>query len=43
MGELMDVFTRYVESDTMKDPNPDYAKTSKGKENGDSKGQQQGN
>ena len=34
MGELMDVLTRYVESDTIKDPNQDDDHTNKGKMNG---------
>jgi hypothetical protein len=41
MGKLMDVLTRYGDSDTTKDPSSDDDKTSKGKKNDSGKGQQQ--
>ena len=40
MGELMDVLTRYAESDTTKDPNPDDDQTGKGTKNNGGKGNQ---
>ena len=43
MGELMDVLTRYAESDTTKDPSPDDDQTGKGKKNNGGKGNQQNN
>ena len=41
MGKLMDVLTRYGDSDTTKDPSSDDDKSGKGKKNGSGKGQQQ--
>ena len=41
MGKLMDVLTRYGDSNTTKDPSFDDDKSGKGKKNGGSKGQQQ--
>ncbi|XP_073360084.1 uncharacterized protein [Aegilops tauschii subsp. strangulata] len=41
MGYLMDVLTRYVESDSMKDHSSDDDKSTKGKKNGGGKGHQQ--
>jgi hypothetical protein len=43
MGELMDALTRYAESDSTKDPNPDDDQAGKGKKNGGGKGNQQNN
>ena len=39
MGDLMDVLTRYAESDIMKDPGSDEDKTTKGKKAEGGKGQ----
>jgi hypothetical protein len=41
MGNLMDVLTRYADSDLTKDPSSDDDKSGKGKKNGGGKGQQQ--
>jgi hypothetical protein len=43
MGDLMDVLTRYAESDNMKDPTSDDEKSGKGKKNGGKGHQPNGN
>ena len=40
MGNLMDVLTRYVDSDDTKDPNSNDDKSNNGKENDGGKGQE---